>query len=736
MLGCASLLVMSLASVSWAQRTATESYLGHPVAAGEVLVKFREGASFAAQLHASSLADADVAHPVGRAGVQRMRSRSRDVASLISDLSGHPDVAYVEPNFILHAFSAPNDPMFGSLWGLHNTGQLVGGAPGLAGADVGAVQAWEVTTGSRASVVGVIDSGVDFTHPDLAANMWSAPTSFTVNIGGMNITCPAGSHGFDAIGNDCNPQGATDHGTHVAGTIGAAGNTGTGVVGVNWVASIMALRFIDGEGKGTTANAIKTIEFAIETKALFAGTAGANVRVLSASWGGAPFSQALLDAINQAHAHGMLFVAAAGNEGANLDATPVYPASYPAPNVIAVAATTNRDELAWFSNHGPQHVHLAAPGVAIQSTVRYGGYAMYQGTSMAAPHVSGAAALILSRCELDTAALKAAILESVDPLPALAGRTVTGGRLNVGRAVTGCAEPAPAPRARVKRDFDGDGKADVLWRHASGPLVIWLMNGTAGATARSLDGPAQGSIIAGSGDFDGDGKADILWRHPSGAIEIWLMEGGAIRSAASPGAVTADWTIAGVADVDGDGKADILWRHADGALYVLRMDGTAVLGAGAVGSVASDWRVSGVGDFNGDGKADVLWRDLSGTVLVWLLNGAGKIAEGRVGAAANDWTIAGVGDFDGDGKADILWRHASGTVSEWLMDGTLLVGSGSPGAVGSEWTIVDVEDFDGDGIADILWRHANGDTAISLLRGLSVTGVGPLGAVSSGWDVP
>ena len=185
----------------------------------------------------------------------------------------------------------------------------------------------------------------------------------------------------------------------------------------------MGLKFLSASGSGTTSGAINAIEFAIQAKQL----AGANVRVLSNSWGGGGFSQALLDEINKANTAGILFVAAAGNSARNNDATANYPSNYNAPNVVAVAATDNQDRLASFSNYGATQVDLGAPGVDIYSTIRNGNYAWFDGTSMATPHVSGAAALVLAACTLDTAALKANLLANVDPVASLAGRTVTGG---------------------------------------------------------------------------------------------------------------------------------------------------------------------------------------------------------------------------------------------------------------------------------------------------------------------
>jgi subtilisin family serine protease len=434
-------LILMVGGAGAAHYAGTELFHGKEAVAGDVLVKFRAATPQGIN-QAEINENIDEAEYVGSTHVMRFHSRSKNIDTLISELSRRADVEYAEPNYIVHAIAIPDDPSFGQLWGLQNTGQPILGVSGKPGADISAPLAWDISTGSTANVVAVVDTGINYTHPDLAANIWSAPTTFSVTIGSNRITCPAGSHGFNAISNTCDPMDDNNHGTHVSGTIGASGNNGLGVVGVNWKASIMGSKFLDASGSGTLANAINAIDFAIQTKTIFGGAA--NIRVLSNSWGGGGFSQALLDEINKANANDMLFVAAAGNSASNNDVTPFYPSNYDAPNVVAVAATDNKDSLASFSNYGTTTVDLGAPGVSVLSTIKDGSYSYFSGTSMATPHVSGAAILILSKCALNTTALKANILNNVDPISSLTGKTVTGGRLNVNKAIRACSA-APAP---------------------------------------------------------------------------------------------------------------------------------------------------------------------------------------------------------------------------------------------------------------------------------------------------
>ena len=432
------LFALTLAALPLAaQSPATDIQNGKPVRANQAILKLSAPTTSVLQ-QIKQLGDADDFRLLNSSlNLYVIHSKSENVAALLGTLPNHPSVVYVEPDYIVKPVVSPNDPDFSQQWSFLNTA--------TPGADIGATNAWAISTGSTANVVGVVDTGIDYTHPDLVPNVWSAPGSFTVTLSWGTLTCPAGSHGYNAITRACTPLDDNGHGTHVSGTIGAVGNNALGVAGVNWTTRIMALKFLDSTGSGSVSDAIDAMQFALQAKTTFGSAA--NVRVFSNSWGGSGFSQGLLDEINAVNSANALFVAAAGNSSQNNDTTPTYPAAYNAPNLIAVAATTSTDTLASFSNYGPTTVHLGAPGVNIISTWPNSSYATLSGTSMATPHVSGAAMLVLSACNLTTAALKSAILANVDPLASLAGLTVTGGRLNVNKAIRSCATTGASPIA-------------------------------------------------------------------------------------------------------------------------------------------------------------------------------------------------------------------------------------------------------------------------------------------------
>jgi subtilisin family serine protease len=386
-----------------------------PFVSGELLVGFADGVSAAEQQRVLARFSGKVQRRFRRIdGVLASIPTARMTAARRA-LSRDPRVEYAEPNYVLRADVIPGDPSFGELWGLQK---------------IAAPEAWDVTTGDSGVVVGVIDSGVDYSHPDLAGQIWTNPGENCAGCRSNGVDDDGNGYvddwrGWDFAANDNDPMDDNGHGTHVAGTIGAQQDA-RGVVGVAWRLRIMPLKFIGANGEGTVADAVRAI--------LYAASMGADVT--NNSYGGDAFSQALLDAIETADGADSLFVAAAGNSLSDNDADPMYPASYDAPNVISVAASDQFDSRAWFSNYGDSSVDLAAPGVNILSTWPGGSYHASDGTSMASPHVAGAAAL--AKAAFPAASdlgLKALLLRGVDGISGLSNAVRTSGRLNANNAV-------------------------------------------------------------------------------------------------------------------------------------------------------------------------------------------------------------------------------------------------------------------------------------------------------------
>ena len=328
-------------------------------------------------------------------------------------LANNVNIAGFEQDSLRQLEMTPNDPGMSQLYGMTK---------------INATGAWNLTTGSRSVVVGVIDTGIDYTHPDLAANMWRNPGEIAGNgIDDDRNGFVDDIYGYNFVNNNGNPMDDNSHGTHVSGTIAAVGNNSQGVAGVNWNTSLMALKFLDSNGSGYISDAIRAVNYATMMKSRY----GVNVRVLNNSWGGGGYSASLDSAIQASNNAGILFVAAAGNSGTNNDTTAQYPANYSSPNVISVAATDQNDQLASFSCYGATTVDLAAPGVSIYSTVPNNRYAVYSGTSMATPHVSGVAALAWAyKPNATVAEIRNALLQGVDHVSSLTGKVATGGRLN------------------------------------------------------------------------------------------------------------------------------------------------------------------------------------------------------------------------------------------------------------------------------------------------------------------
>ena len=436
-LGCSIFLLAACAiSQAWADAKNIKVYRD------EYLIEAPQGVAAASSSGVKALGFS-VVREVGSAGIKLIKPSLRAARSSAAD--GHAAVAYdpktslcplllkrglakqCSPNFQLHTLATSNDPQLSSLWGMGEQG-------------LNALGAWDISTGSSDIVVAIIDTGVDYTHPDLAQNIWSNPGE----IPGNGVDDDANGyiddiHGINAITRSSDPMDDNSHGTHVAGTIGAVGNNALGVAGVNWQVKIMGLKFLNRDGAGSLSDAIDAIDYMVAMK-----HRGVNIRVANNSWGGGGYSSLLEGAIVRARDAGIIFAAAAGNESNDNDASPSYPASYEVDNIVAVAAIDNARNLASFSNYGALSVGIAAPGVGILSTTPGNRYASYSGTSMATPHVSGALALLFaSEPALSYTQAITRLYESGIELPALAGIVSTARKVSAARMLANQTLPLP-----------------------------------------------------------------------------------------------------------------------------------------------------------------------------------------------------------------------------------------------------------------------------------------------------
>ena len=394
-------------------------------ATGRILVKFRPGATFAAKARARSAVLGQRELRFGLVHGLELVATDLPVKDAIERLERLPGVEYAEVDQVIEASLTPDDPGLPQQWGLDQASD----------ADIDAKTAWNTTTGDPGEVVAVIDSGMQLTHPDLAANLWTNPGEIPGNgIDDEDDGYVDDVHGWDFVGDDNQPYDEFGHGTHVAGTLAAVGNNGIGVAGVAWSSRILPLRILDNNGQGFVSDAIRAIDYATRH----------GVRVSNNSWGySGGISQPLYDALRAAGDAGQLAVVASGNDSADIDVIPNYPAGYDLPNILSVAATTQDDELAVFSNHGAANVDIAAPGEHILSTLP-GGYGFSDGTSMASPHVAGVAALLLAaHPDWTVAQVRARILDTVRPIRSLKGVVASGGMVNAAAALAPTTNLAP-----------------------------------------------------------------------------------------------------------------------------------------------------------------------------------------------------------------------------------------------------------------------------------------------------
>jgi serine protease len=741
-----------------------------------IIVKYRDGVALASAragvalpadrlAQMSAMASQPVAHERVMAGgeflVRLQRPVSEEAAlALAAEIALLPDVEYADADLRAYPTLAPNDTFYGYQWHYQTAPVEPGGANLPA--------AWAITTGVAGVSVAVIDTGI-LPHPDLAGRY----------AGGYDFIASS-TYANDGSGRDADPTDPGDatpagfcfsgsaatnsswHGTHVAGTIGAATNNGAGVAGINWVGKVVPIRVL-GRCGGSFSDIADAIVWAAGG-AVPGVPANANpARVINMSLGGGPYGlpacpTTLQTAINTAASLGATVVVAAGND--NDDALFYAPSS--CNGVITVAATQRQGFRAEYSNFGSL-VKIAAPGGGlgtdgitvdfVYSTLNAGtsaattyNYVGFTGTSMATPHVAGIASLMLavnpaltpaqmlSRMQTSSRAFPvgAPTCAPAPPDPddttwyscqcttAICG----AGIINATAAVIAA---APLVTNRKLRDFDASGKSDILWRNtATGDHGLWLMDGGLVVDSASFLADLNWQVTH-TAFFDADSDADILWRNTAtGAVMMWLMNGKAVATSVQ---LLADknWSVTHVADFNGDGKADLLWRNAlTGETVMWLMDGSSFIGGGTLLSDPA-WQITQVGDFNGDGKADVIWRNgATGATVMWLMNGRTQLS-GVTLLGSTPWSVTHVGDFNGDGKSDLIWRNGlTGETAVWLMNGTTL--SAGAGLLSDPaWSVQKVADLNGDGRADVIWRNgATGEMVGWLMNGLGLSSGGRL----------
>lgn len=694
---------------------------------GELIVKFKKPTTRASVMNTlNHLSVRSVQEYEKIPGLRRVRlAPGVDVQEAIATYTKQPNVEYAEPNFRVSKSSIPNDPEFSNQWGLNNVGQTSEVA--VTDADIDAPEAWDITTGDSNIVIAVLDTGVDYSHLDLQANIFR--NSGDCNSDGIDDDGDGyvdDCYGIDTVNGDSDPMDDNGHGTHVAGIIGADGDNGVGVSGVAWHVKILPCKFLDATGNGTVADAVACLDYVAAMK-----DRGVNIIATNNSWGGLPYSRALADAISAQTQRGILFVTASGNDGADHDQAQIYPCNYDSPNILCVGAFTEADVLANFSDRGAHTVHIAAPGFDVLSTLPGNSYGKLTGTSMAAPHVAGVAALLKSNNPLlDWRSIKNLIIAGGKPR-AYMKASISKRILSAYGSLT-CSDSPVTARLQPRGSF-------VPMKPAGSPVIIRMLNincadpageltvsvSPSGRVLQLKDDGISPDIAAGDGIYSAswteNTSGTFTLNFPNNetvdvVFDMDLQPGFPVQTYSFGGVFTGGARILTlVGNIDDDPELEILRTGlAVGPLYAWKADGSTVPGwprtvTDATGTYLDAEGVSYplLGNFAGAAdKLEIFANNYGWTKAVY--DGHGQILPGWP-LSTNSANPGAAYDIDGDGIDEIFTDDNDATSATWLVahraDGSVLPGwpvTIPPHSGASYPRSPVIADLDGDGKVEII----------------------------------